>query len=47
MPATETPTRISTPDGRSLDVYTAGPPDGDVLLFHSRDAGRPPSRMGR
>jgi pimeloyl-ACP methyl ester carboxylesterase len=29
------PIRIATPDGRSLDVYTAGPPDGDVLVFHS------------
>lgn len=27
-------TTIATPDGRSLDVYLAGPPDGDVLLFH-------------
>ena len=31
-PATTT---VTTPDGRSLDVYLAGPPDGDVLLFHS------------
>jgi pimeloyl-ACP methyl ester carboxylesterase len=29
-----TPTRVATPDGRSLDVYAAGPVDGDVLLFH-------------
>jgi pimeloyl-ACP methyl ester carboxylesterase len=28
-------TSVTTPDGRSLDVYLAGPPDGDVLLFHS------------
>ena len=28
-------TTVITPDGRSLDVYLAGPPDGDVLLFHS------------
>ena len=25
---------IQTPDGRSLDLYLAGPPDGQVLLFH-------------
>ena len=25
---------VSTPDGRSLDVYLGGPPDGDALLFH-------------
>ena len=24
-----------TPDGRSLDLYLAGPPDGEVLLFHA------------
>src|SRR6476661_4926987 len=28
-------TTVITPDGRSLDLYLAGPPDGDVLLFHS------------
>jgi pimeloyl-ACP methyl ester carboxylesterase len=28
-------TTVITPYGRSLDVYLAGPPDGDVLLFHS------------
>jgi pimeloyl-ACP methyl ester carboxylesterase len=33
---TVTPTtKVSTPDGRSLDIYLAGPPDGDVLMFHS------------
>ena len=33
--ATAAPTTtITTPDGRSLDVYLAGPLDGDVLLFH-------------
>ena len=32
---------IRTPDGRSLDVYLAGPPDGDVLLFHSGTPGVP------
>jgi pimeloyl-ACP methyl ester carboxylesterase len=29
-----TPARVKTPDGRSIDVYLAGPPDGDALLFH-------------
>jgi len=29
-----TVTRLPAPDGRSLDLYVAGPPDGDVLLFH-------------
>jgi pimeloyl-ACP methyl ester carboxylesterase len=28
-------TTVTTPDGRSLDLYLAGPPDGDVLLFHA------------
>ena len=33
---TATPTTtVITPDGRSLDLYLAGPPDGDVLLFQS------------
>jgi pimeloyl-ACP methyl ester carboxylesterase len=33
---TATPTTtVITPDGRSLDLYLAGPADGDVLLFHS------------
>jgi pimeloyl-ACP methyl ester carboxylesterase len=27
-------TTVTTPDGRSLDLYLAGPADGDVLLFH-------------
>ena len=27
--------RVATPDGRSLDVYQAGPDDGDTLLFHT------------
>ena len=35
MMMTATPTTVITPDGRSLDVYLAGPPDGDVVLFHS------------
>jgi pimeloyl-ACP methyl ester carboxylesterase len=34
-------TRVATPDGRSLDVYMAGPADGDVLLFHSGTPGAP------
>jgi pimeloyl-ACP methyl ester carboxylesterase len=25
---------VPTPDGRSLDLYLGGPPDGDALLFH-------------
>jgi pimeloyl-ACP methyl ester carboxylesterase len=29
------PERVPTPDGRLLDVYLAGPVDGNVLLFHS------------
>jgi pimeloyl-ACP methyl ester carboxylesterase len=29
------PIHVATPDGRILDVYLAGPPDGDVLIFHS------------
>src|SRR6188474_2907520 len=33
-PTTRT-TTVTTPDGRSLDLYLAGPPAGDVLLFHS------------
>jgi pimeloyl-ACP methyl ester carboxylesterase len=37
----EATTRVATPDGRSLDVYLAGPPDGDVLLFHSGTPGSP------
>ena len=28
-------TTVITPDGRSLDLYLAGPPDGEVLLFHA------------
>ena len=26
---------VATPDGRDLDVYLAGPADGEVLFFHS------------
>jgi len=33
------PERIATPDGRSLDVYVAGPTDGHVLLFHDGTPG--------
>jgi hypothetical protein len=32
---------VQTPDGRRLDLYLAGPPDGDVLLFHSGTPGVP------
>ena len=33
---TATPTTtVITPDGRNLDLYLAGPPDGEVLLFHA------------
>ena len=41
------PQRIATPDGRSLDVYIAGPADGAVLLFHhgSPSAGTPGRRF--
>jgi pimeloyl-ACP methyl ester carboxylesterase len=28
------PMRLPTPDGRSLDLYLAGPPDGTPLVFH-------------
>jgi pimeloyl-ACP methyl ester carboxylesterase len=33
--AAASPIQIATPDGRSLDVYLAGPADGDMLVFHS------------
>ena len=29
------PINVPMPDGRSLDVYVAGPDDGDVLVFHA------------
>src|SRR5262245_38073763 len=29
------PIPITTPDGRRLDTYVAGPPDGQVLVFHT------------
>lgn len=31
--------RITTPDGRSLDLWLAGPTDGQPLLFHSGSPG--------
>jgi pimeloyl-ACP methyl ester carboxylesterase len=34
-------TCVTTADGRGLDVYVAGPPDGDVLLFHAGTPGAP------
>jgi pimeloyl-ACP methyl ester carboxylesterase len=33
--------RVATPDDRSLDVYVAGPPDGEVLVFHAGTPGVP------
>jgi len=33
--ASTSPIQIAAPDGRSLDVYVAGPPEGDVLVFHA------------
>jgi len=35
LDVTATREAVSTPDGRSLDLYLAGPAHGDVLLFHS------------
>ena len=34
LDVTTTREAVSTPDGRSLDLYLGGPPDGDALLFH-------------
>lgn len=31
--------QIATPDGRLLDLWLAGPPDGQALLFHSGSPG--------
>jgi pimeloyl-ACP methyl ester carboxylesterase len=31
--------QVPTPDGRSLDVWLAGPPDGQPLLFHAGTPG--------
>ncbi|HEX5825418.1 MAG TPA: alpha/beta hydrolase [Candidatus Limnocylindrales bacterium] len=41
------PIQITTPDGRSLDVFVAGPADGDVLLFHhgSPGVGAPSAKL--
>ncbi len=36
MPPTLT---VETPDGRSLDVWLAGPPDGSPVVFHSGTPG--------
>jgi pimeloyl-ACP methyl ester carboxylesterase len=41
LDVTTTSEAVATPDGRSLDVYVAGPPDGDTLLFHSGTPGIP------
>ena len=34
MPSTPPTLTVATPDGRSIDVWLAGPPDGIPLLFH-------------
>ena len=34
LDVTTTREAVSDPDGRSLDLYLGGPPDGDALLFH-------------
>lgn len=31
----DSPFVVATPDGRNLDVYVAGPADGEVLFFHT------------
>jgi pimeloyl-ACP methyl ester carboxylesterase len=33
------PMQIATPDGRSLDVFVAGPENGEILLFHHGSPG--------
>lgn len=33
------PIKIPTPDGRILDVFVAGPEDGEILLFHHGSPG--------
>ena len=40
------PIQIRTTDGRMLDVFVAGPEDGEVLLFHHGlpGVGAPPAR---
>ncbi len=32
---TSNPVTLRTPDGRNLDLYVAGPADGEVLFFHA------------
>ena len=34
LDVTTTREAVQTPDGRSLDLYLGGPPEGDALLFH-------------
>jgi pimeloyl-ACP methyl ester carboxylesterase len=41
LDVTATREAVPTPDGRSLDLYLAGPAEGDVLLFHSGTPGVP------
>ena len=41
LDVTTTREAVSTPDGRNLDLYLAGPPDGDVFLFHAGTPGVP------
>ena len=41
LDVTATREAVPTPDGRSLDLYLAGPAHGDVLLFHSGTPGVP------
>jgi len=38
-PLPTAPQRITAPDGRSLDLWLAGPADGDPLIFHSGTPG--------
>jgi pimeloyl-ACP methyl ester carboxylesterase len=41
LDVTTTREAVRTPDGRSLDLYLGGPPDGDALLFHAGTPGVP------
>jgi pimeloyl-ACP methyl ester carboxylesterase len=41
LDVTTTREAVFTPDGRRLDLYLAGPPDGEILLFHSGTPGVP------
>lgn len=34
-------TTVTTPDGRDLDIYLAGPPDGEVVVFNSATPSMP------